>query len=184
MTDNYTQSPGGLGVILAYVITIAGLIAIPVLFSISRSWWVGFFLFAAFIPIIVALQTILMGRRQSSVAIFFKIYVAEYASLHVQLLFLAATAPFIAVAVAGRLVIMLLIAALICWPIVGLQQLGVEIGSKMSIPDIKILFWVTLSLVLLTGMYFALIKLAKRYADNYYRFWANAFRGIRGFFQY
>jgi hypothetical protein len=184
MFDIYAQPIRVLGIVLAYLITFAGLIAMPAIFSISRSWWIGFFLVVAFIPIIPALQTILMGKRQASLQMIFKVYVAEYASLLMQLLFLAVSAPLIAVAVFSRLVIMLLIAASISWPIIGLQQLGLKIGSKLSTQDIKILFWVTLGLVLLAGIYYILDKLARRYADNYFAIWAKAFITIRDFFRY
>ncbi len=172
------------GIVLAYVLTIAGILGLPWLFALSRSWVIGFVLFVFVVPLFPAVQTLLLGERPFSLAMFGKIYVAEYASLVGQLLFLLVTVPFIVVAVAGRLVLVLLVTAVLAWFLVGLQQLGLTIGSGLSRQDITILFWVTLGLAASSGIYYGLVKLAQKYEDDYFEIWARQFRRIREFLRY
>lgn len=173
------------GIILAYILTFAGiLVVLPLLFSLSKSWLVGFLLFVIVVPVFPAMQTILSGQRPASLLVFFKIYVAEYASLVVQLIFLLVTVPFIAIAVFGRLTIALLVTAVIGWFIVGLQQLGVKIGRQLPKDEIVLFFWVTLGLAVVVGSYYWLSKLAKKYEDGFFNFWAEQFVRIRDFFRY
>lgn len=172
-------------IILAYTLTIAGLLfLIPWLFSLSKSWLVGLLLFIVVVPLFPATQTILMGHRQASVTMFLKIYVSEYASLLAQMVFLLASAPFIAIAVAGRLAIVLLATALMAWIIVGLQQMGLQIGSQLAREDIKILFWVTLGLAASVAIYYGLHHLAKKYEERYFDIWAAQFKRIKEFLRY
>jgi hypothetical protein len=116
--------------------------------------------------------------------LFLKIYAAEFASLFLQLALLLVSAPFIAIAVAGVLACVLLVAAVISWFIVGLQQLGLDIGSKMSKADIAIFFWVTIGLVAAVGLFYIFIRLFKKYGDSYFSLWARQFVKIREFFRY
>jgi hypothetical protein len=112
---------------------------------------------------------------------FLKIYAAEYASLLAQMIFLLASAPFIAIAVAGRLAIVLLATALIAWIIVGLQHMGLQIGRQLTREDITVLFGVTLGLSALVTVYFGLHHLGKKYKDRYFTIWATQFKRIREF---
>lgn len=174
------------GIILAYVITIVGLLSIPWVFALAKSWVLGFLLFIVIIPVFPVIQTFLLGERPASVVTFAKVYVGEYASLTMQMIFLLFSVPMIVIAVAGRLAIAMLVTAVIAWPIVALQQLGFNIGAKMPLADIKILFWVTVGLGCAVGLYFLLHWGVKRYEleDRYFTVWADQFKKIHNFFQY
>jgi hypothetical protein len=172
------------GIILAYGLTIGGILAIPWLFSFSRSWSIGLLLVVMVIPLFPVMQTILLGKAPAKMFLFLKIYVAEFTSLFLQLGFLLVTLPFIAVLVAGRLATALLLAVVISWFIVGLQQLGVDIGRKMPGADILILLWVTIGLTVVVGIFFLLVRLFEKHEDGYFSLWARQFTKIREFFRY
>ena len=173
------------GIILAYFLTFAGILfGLPYLFSLSKSWIIGFLLLVAFIPLFPAMQTILMGERPASLTIFIKIYVTEYASLMMQLLFLIVSVPFIVIGVAGWLAIALAAGAVIAWIIVGLQQIGLDIGRKMPGEDIFILFLVTIGLFLIVGIFYWLHRFAKKREEGYFGIWAKQFVKIREFLRY
>ncbi len=123
-----------------------------------------------------------MPLIQSIWLLILKIYIIEFASFTLQLLLLLVSAPFIAIAVTGVLVCMLLVVASISWFIVGLQQLGFDIGSEMLGVDIKFLFWVTIGLMAAVGIYYFSIRLFKKYGDSYFGLWASQFVKIREFF--
>jgi hypothetical protein len=173
------------GIILAYVLTFAGIIfGLPYLFSLSRSWIIGILLLVTFIPLFPAMQTILMGKRPASLTMLFKIYISEYASLMIQLLFLLVSVPFVIISVAGWLAIALTAGAFIAWIIVGLQQIGLEIGRKMPGDDIFILFLVTIGLFLIVGIFYWLHSFAKKREEGYFDIWAKQFVRIRKFLRY
>ena len=104
-------------------------------------------------------------------------------SLLLQVLFLLFTAPFILIMVAGRLVIALLVGAGIAWIIVGLQQLGLEIGRRLPGEDIAILGLVTVALAAAAGIYWLLRRFMKRHEEGYFEFWARWFVRIREIFK-
>jgi hypothetical protein len=172
------------GIIVACGLTIGGILIIPWLFAVSRSWSIGLLLIVMVIPLVLAMQTILLGKAPANVFLFLKIYVAEFTSLFLQLGFLLVTLPFIAVLVAGRLASALLLAVVISWFIVGLQQLGFDIGRKMPGADILILLWVTIGLTVAVGIFFLLVRLFERHEDGYFSLWARQFTKIREFFRY
>lgn len=172
-------------IISAYILTFGGIIfVIPWLFSLSESLLIGFLLLVIVIPLFPAMQISLVRKEQTNLFMFLKIYVAEFATLFMQLSLLLVSAPFIAIMVAGRLVIALLIAAAISWLIVGFQQLGLKIGSKMLRADIIILFWVTIGLIVAAGIFYLLDRLIKKHEDSYFSLWANQFVKIREFFRF
>jgi len=145
------------GIMLAYGLTFGGIIfVIPWLFSLSESWVLGFLLFAIVVPLFPSAQLILLGKRSADLWTLCKIYVAEFASLSMQFIFLLTTVPFIVIGVFVRLAAAMLVAATLAWLIVGLQQLGINIGSKLSSGDIRILFLVTMGLALFVGVYYGL----------------------------
>lgn len=173
------------GIILAYLLTFAGIIfGLPYLFSLSKSWIIGILLLVAFIPLFPAMQTILMGERPASLTMIFKIYISEYASLMMQLLFLIVSLPFIVIGVVGWLAIALAAGAVIAWVIVALQQIGLNIGRKMPGDDIFILFLVTLGLILIVGTFYLLRNFAKKREQGYFSIWAKQFTRIREFLRY
>lgn len=172
------------GIILAYGLTIGGIFAIPWLFGLSQSWTIGFLLFVIVVPLFPAMQAILLKKKPASLFMFLKIYVAEFASFFLQLGLLLVTAPFMAILVAGRLAIALLVAAVIAWFFVGLQQFGLDIGRKMPGDDMIILLWVTIGLVAAVGIFYFSDRLVKKHEDDYFSFWAKPFVKIREFLRY
>ena len=172
-------------IVLAYVLTFGGILfAIPRLFSPSRSWMIGLSLFAVVVPVFPAVQIILTGERPARIPVFARIYVAEFASLLVQLLFLLASAPMIAVLVAGRLAVALLVAAGLACVIVTLQLLGLDIFRKVPREEIPSFFLVFAGLAIVVGIYYGITRLTKKHEDSYYRIWATLFVKIRGFLRY
>jgi hypothetical protein len=173
------------GIILAYGLTIGGIVfVIPWLFALSESWAIGFLFFVIVVPLFPAMQAILLKKKPASLFMFLKIYVAEFASLFLQLSLLLVTAPFMVILVGGRLAIALLIAAVIAWFIVGLQQFGLNIGRKMPGDDIIILLWVTIGLVIAVGIFYFFDRLVKKHEDSYFDLWAKPFVRIREFLRY
>jgi uncharacterized membrane protein YuzA (DUF378 family) len=186
-SQNRVEGPEWLritAIILAYGLTIGGILAIPWLFALSRSWAIGFLLFVIVVPLFPAMQAILLKKKPASLFMFLKIYVAEFASLFLQLSLLLVTAPFIAILVAGRLVIVLWVAAVIAWFIVGLQQLGLDIGRKMPGDDIIILLWITVGLTAAVVIFYFFDRFVKKYEDSYFTLWAKPFVRIREFLRY
>ena len=170
---------------LAYVLTFGAIIfAIPRLISPSRSWMIGLSLFAVVVPVFPAVQIVLTGERPARIPVFAKIYVAEFASLLVQFLFLLASAPIIAVLVAGRLAVALLVAAGLACVIVSLQLLGLDIFRKVPREETPSFFLVFAGLAVTVGIYYGITRLTKKHEDSYYRIWANLFVKIRRFFRY
>ena len=94
------------------------------------------------------------------------------------------SAPFIAILVAGRLAVVLLVTVVIAWFIVGLQQLGLNIDSKMPKNDIMTLLWVTIGLVVAVGLFYFFDRLVKKHEDSYFSLWTKQFVKIREFFRY
>ena len=120
------------GIAAAYMLTFAGIIfGGPALFSASKSWFFVVFALVVLAPLFPAVQSIMIGERDGNLLTFIKIYAVEYASLVTQFAFLSVSAPFVIILVAGRLAIALLVSAGIAWIIVGLQQLGFNIGRKI-----------------------------------------------------
>jgi hypothetical protein len=184
-SQNRFEVPEWLRIILAYGVAIGGILALAWLVALFlKSWLIGFLLFVTIIPLFPAMQAILLKKKPASLVMFLKLYAAEFASFSLQLSLLLVSAPIIAILVAGRLAIVLLIAAVISWFIVGLQQLGLDIGSKMPRNDIIILLWVTIGLVVAVGIFYLFDRLVKKYEDGYFSLWANQFVRIREFFSY
>jgi hypothetical protein len=187
-SPNRFESPEWLritGIILAYGLAIGGIFLLALLAaSFLKSWLIGSLLVITVIPLFPAMQAILLRKRPATLFMFLKIYVAEFASFSLQLGFLVVSAPFIAILVAGRLVVMLLFTAVISWIIVGLQQLGLDIGSKMPKNDIMILLWVTIGLAVAGGLFYFFDRLVKKHEDGYFSLWAKQFVRIRAFFRY
>ena len=77
-----------------------------------------------------------------------------------------------------------MVAAVMAWFIVGLQQLGLDIGSKMPRGDIVILLRVTIGVAVAAGIFYFLDRLIKRHEDSYSSLWAMQFEKIREFFRY
>lgn len=177
------NSPG-FRIILAYGLTIGGILALPWLYGLmhSHSWLIGVLLFMFAIPLFPAVHAILLKKIPANLFIFLKIYAAEFASFFLQLALILVSAPVIAIMVAGRLAIVLLITAIISWFIVALQQIGVDIGSKMPKNDIIILLWVTIGLIAAVGFFCFFNHLIKKHEDGYFTLWANQFLKIRKFF--
>jgi hypothetical protein len=154
----------------------------PALFNASKSWFFGLCALMVLAPLFPAIQAILTGGAERSLIAFTKIYVAEYTSLVLQILFLIFTAPFILIMVAGRLLIAILIGAGIAWIIVGLQQLGWEIGRRLPGEDIAILGLVSVALAAAVGIYWLLRRFMKRHEEGYFELWARWFVRIREIF--
>jgi hypothetical protein len=172
-----------LGIILAYAFTFTGvLIGGRWLVSTSKPWTFVVTALIVLIPLFPAVQAVLMGQVDRNFISFLKTYAAEYASLLAQLAFLLATAPFIAIMVAGHLVVVLLITSGIAWILVGLQQLGVKIGRGMNGEDLRILALVTVGLAVGTGLYWLMGRFLKAREDKYFDFWARQFIRIRDIF--
>jgi hypothetical protein len=173
------------GIILAYGLAIGGILLLPLLAALFfKSWLIGSLLIVTVIPLFPAMQAILLRKRPASLFMFLNIYVAELASFSLQLGLLVVSAPFIAILVAGRLAVALLVTAVISWFIVGLQQLGLDIGSKMPRNDIMILLWITIGLTIAVGLFYFFDRLVKKHEDGYFSLWAKQFVRIREFFRY
>ncbi|MCD4737822.1 MAG: hypothetical protein K8R89_00995, partial [Anaerolineae bacterium] len=164
-SPNQFESPEWLRIILAYGVTIGGLFVLVWLATLFlRFRLIGLLLIIVVIPLFPAMQAILL--RQKPASLFMKLYVAEFASLTLQLGLLLVSTPFIAISVAGVLACALLITAVIGWFIVGLQQLGLDIGSKMSRGDIEIFFWVTVGLIVAIGIFYIFVRLVRKNGDR------------------
>ena len=180
-SPNQFESPEWLRIILAYGVTIGGLFVLVWLATLFlRFRLIGLLLIIVVIPLFPAMQAILL--RQKPASLFMKLYVAEFASLTLQLGLLLVSTPFIAISVAGVLACALLITAVIGWFIVGLQQLGLDIGSKMSRGDIEIFFWVTVGLIVAIGIFYIFVRLVRKNGDRYFSLWAKQFVKIRDLF--
>jgi hypothetical protein len=173
------------GIILAYGLTFVGIIVVlPCFFSLSNYWLAGFLLLVIVAPIFPAMQIILSGQRPVSLVTFFKIYVAEYASLFMQFVFLLVTVTLVVVGAVGRLAIGLLVMVVIGWFIVGLQKLGVKIVRHLPEDEIALLLLVTPGLAIVVGIHYGLNKLLQKYGDEFFDHWTKQCVRIRDFFRY
>jgi hypothetical protein len=174
--------PQWLRMLLAYGLTIGSIFVLPLLFALSESLYIGIWLLIIAIPLIPAAQSLILRKKPPDLFIFLKRYVAEFASLFLQLSLLLVSAPVIAILIAGRLAGALLFASGIAWFIVGLQQIGFDIGSKMLKDDMMILLWVTIGLTAVLIIFYFFQRFIKTHEDSYFSFWAKQFAAIRDFF--
>jgi len=178
------RAGGPIRTILVYLLTLGGILALPFLFVLTKSWVAGMWLLLLVVPLFPAFQLIISGREPAGLMVFLRVYAAEFCSLVLQLGFLLTTMPFIAIAIAGYLAMAMLAAAVISWGIIALQQVGLSIGGRMAPQDMRILLWVTLGLIAAVAVYFLLKRLAERHQDSYFSLWARQFHSIRDFFHH
>ncbi|NLH47208.1 MAG: hypothetical protein GX444_01250 [Myxococcales bacterium] len=173
-----------------YLTSIAGTVAgivwgIPYLFARSPSQAVAWSLLVMIVPLFPAVQTFLQGERRFSVTLFWRIYIAEYVSLFLELLFILIILPLVAFALLYFVLwMMFVVVGIVTLGWLLQTYLGVSLGMSIAREEAPLLFAIFFGLALALVVLHFLRRLAAKHEEGFFAFFRTRFEAIKALFRY
>ena len=173
-----------------YLTSIAGTVAgvvwgIPYLFARSPSQAVAWSLLVVLVPLFPAAQTFLQGERRFSVSWFWRIYIAEYVSLFLELLFILIILPLIAFGLLYFAIwMMFIVVGIVALGWLMQTYLGVSLGMSIAREEAPLLFGILFGLGAALVVLHFLRRLAAKHEEGFFEFFRKRFEAIKALFRY